>query len=678
FTGGDKGINFYDATLNNGNNKYFDVQNAAPVNTTKNKISPNTSTSFSPCADVSLPSITTQPLTQFLCSPSSTSATFSVIASSLNLPLFQWYKNDAAITGATSASYTATGLTLADTANKYTVKLTNLLGSVISTAVSVKYIIISQPSTATQTIATGNSYSFSGLKVSNILGMQWQKNGSPISGATASSYSIPVVNYADSGKYSALVTYSGGTCLSDVATLKTSIVLYSKSTGKLNQPGAWGVSLDGSGSSPLDFTRGEHTFIIANRSEAETGADLNIAGTLDVANVKMSISPNTTLQANKVTRSLSVGSIVASSTASLIVGNGSSSTDQSDLYFDAANNTLKNLTINAKNVVLHTALNITSGKNYGVLQVPYGTFNTSDLLTLKSDSLGTAGIAKSAGTIVGKVTIEKWTHARRAWRLIGAPISDVNAPTINAAWQEGATSSKANPNPGYGTHITGGTEANGFDLSPTNNASLKYLSSTGVWTTLSNTNKTPVTQYPAYMLFVRGNRSYNITTTTNYTTPTTTVLRVKGNVYQGSLAAKAVTAKGYTTVINPYASPINFAKVISRSTNIKKRIRVWDPTLAGDKGVGGWVIIDGTTGTYRSTPPSSYVTSVLQAGQGFVIESANGTTDGSLALDEDDKDFTSSTISSDRIAGLTNDTSLEVNLKLFNEDSSSSIADGIL
>ena len=247
-----------------------------------------------------------------------------------------------------------------------------------------------------------------------------------------------------------------------------------------------------------------------------------------------------------------------------------------------------------------------------------------------------------------------------------------------AAWQEGATTSSANPAPGFGTHITGGTEANGFDISPTNSPSLRLVNADGSWTGLANTNKTAITQYASYMLFVRGNRSYNISSTTNTTAPTTTVLRVKGNVNQGTLAATAVPAKGFITVTNPYAAPINFAKAISTSTNVKKRIRVWDPTLAGTKGTGAWVIIDGTTGTYRATPPSVYVTSVLQAGQGFIVESADGVNNGSLVLNEDDKDFTSSTISGDRVEGSTMDTSLEVNLKLFNDDSTVSLTDGVL
>lgn len=669
-------IDFYDIT--NLTTKIFDIQNTNPTNTIKLPVTPNTVLSLLSCSDVTIPAITKQPSTQYLCSVATTSATFSVTASSSNTPTYQWYKNSAAISGATASSYTAAGLTMADTANAYSVAVTNTAGTSTSSNVYVKYIILSQPSPVSQYLATGNSASFSGIKISNAVSMQWQKNGNAISGATSSSYSISTVNYADSGKYTVLVSYNGGTCTSDVAALKTSVILYSKASGKLNVPGSWGVNTDGSGSSPVDFTRSEHTFIVSNRAEAETGASLTIAGTLDIANANTILTAGTTLQANRITRSLTTGSIVANPTASLVVGNANTAADPSDLYFNATSNTLRNLTINANTVALRTALNLASGTNYGVLQVNSGTFNTSDLLTVKSDSLGTAGIAKSAGTITGKVTIEKWMHARRAYRLIGAPITSVNAPTINAAWQEGATNSSANPAPGFGTHITGGTEANGFDLSPTNSPSLRLVNIDGTWTGLANTNKTAITQYASYMLFVRGNRSYNISSTTNTTAPTTTILRVKGNVNQGTLAATAIPAKGYITVTNPYAAPINFARVINTSTNIKKRIRVWDPTLAGTKGTGAWVIIDGTTGTYRATPPSTYVTSVLQAGQGFIVESADGVNAGSLTMNEDDKDFTSATISGDRVVGSATDTSLEVNLKLFNDDSTISLTDGVL
>ena len=634
--------------------------------------------------NLEVPVITAQPATQTFCSPEATSSvTFRVTASSNTLLTYQWKKDGEAIDGATSSSYTATGLTSADTANAYSVTVTNNIGSIASDNAYVKYIIAAQP--ASQYLATGNAASFN-IQTPSATAWQWQKNGSNISGATSVSYAMSVVNYADSGSYKALVTYSGGTCTSNAAVLKTSIILYSKSTGNLNLPATWGVATDGSGSSPVNFTRDEHTFFVANRVAAETGADLTIAGRLDLSNGKVTITPGTTLTAGRITRLAqatglsSTGVLVSSATSNLSVTGIATATytGASDLYFDAIYDTIKNLTTSNHSVTLRSLLNITAGKNPGVLQVNSGTFTTSDALTLKSDINGTASIAQSAGTISGKITIERFIHARRAWRLIGAPVTLTNAPTINASWQEGATGSSANPNPGFGTHITYGAESDGFDQNPQKTFSVRVRNSSAAWVGIPATNKTLITDYPAYFIFIRGNRSYDILSTTNVTTPTTTILRVTGNVNQGIQAAKPIAASGLTLVANPYACPVSFASIVNSSSNLKKRIRVWDPTLAGAKGVGAWVILDGTSGTYKATPSSVSVSALLQAGQGFFVESSDGVNNGSMVINESAKDATGNTISSDRIGEADTDTSLAINLKLFNNDSTTAIADGVL
>ncbi len=633
----------------------------------------------------SLPSLTSQPVQQVLCSPSITTATFSVsVPQGISDFSYQWYKNGTAVTGATSSSYSPTGLTLADTANTYYVTVTNTVGTVKSNSAGFKYLITAQP--LSQVVATGNSVSFS-VGVSGVVSYLWQKNGVSISGATGSSYTLPVVNYSDAGNYTALVSYTGTTltCTSNAAVLKPSIVLYSKASGNLTLPSTWGVAADGSGSSPVDFTRNEHTFVLANRSSLSTGSSLTIAGTVDVANGKLTLTPGTTLTAGRIIRSGSTGTILSSSSSNLSVTGISTPaySGSSDLYFDAVNDTLHNLTIAttaAHTVTLHTALAITGGQTPGSVQVNGGgILATSDSLTLKSDINGTASIASSAGTINGKVTVEKFIHARRAWRLLSAPVSSTNAPSINAAWQEGAISSTDNPHPGFGTHITYGALSDGFDQNPQKSFSMKvYNSTTSSWVSVPATKTTAITSYPAYFIFIRGNRSYNITTTTNYTTPMTTVLRATGNVNQGTIAARPVAATGLTLVANPYASPVNFTKMVSAGSNVKARYRVWDPSLAGDKGTGAWVTVDGSTGTYKSIPPSSYVANTLEAGQGFFVETGDGKTAGSLLFTEAVKDATLSTTSADRIGGATTDTSLEVNLKLFNADTTTAIADGVL
>ena len=157
------------------------------------------------------------------------------------------------------------------------------------------------------------------------------------------------------------------------------------------------------------------------------------------------------------------------------------------------NNKIKNLTI-SNNVTLADTDSIT-----GTLTISDGkTFSTNDNLVLKSDANGTANIApltvdgsgNATSFIEGNVSIERYIPARKAWRLLSAPVKSSTSSTICGAWQEGSygTSFAPNPNPHYGVHITGGTILNGFDQSPTNQTSIKYYNnSTNAFTALPST-----------------------------------------------------------------------------------------------------------------------------------------------------------------------------------------------
>ncbi len=164
-----------------------------------------------------VPIILTQPATQSFCSATtSSSATFNVNAFSTSDMTYQWKKNGADIVGATSASYTATGLTLADTANAYSVTLTNSVGAITSDNAYVKYVILNQPSSLY--LAVGSTATFA-VSASGATGYQWQKGNAKIKDATFSAYSRTNVALTDAGTYTAMVYYSGGTCTSNAATL---------------------------------------------------------------------------------------------------------------------------------------------------------------------------------------------------------------------------------------------------------------------------------------------------------------------------------------------------------------------------------------------------------------------------------------------------------------------------
>lgn len=71
-------------------------------------------------------------------------AAFQVTAAGVPQPTFQWYRNGAAITGATQATLTLSGITLQD-AGDYTVTVSNNLGSVTSVAARLTVAAIGSP-----------------------------------------------------------------------------------------------------------------------------------------------------------------------------------------------------------------------------------------------------------------------------------------------------------------------------------------------------------------------------------------------------------------------------------------------------------------------------------------------------------------------------------------------------
>jgi len=127
--------------------------------------------------------------------------------------------------------------------------------------------------------------------------------------------------------------------------------------------------------------------------------------------------------------------------------------------------------------------------------------------------LGAAQVDRIEGSISGKMTIEQCFPKRRAFRLVSSPVTTSNS--IRANWQEGASGYLSNPNPGYGTHITGlgpnsnttddGT--NGFDYNTSGNSSLFTFDNTNAsWSAIPST-LVPLNAGNPYRLFVRGDRS---------------------------------------------------------------------------------------------------------------------------------------------------------------------------
>jgi hypothetical protein len=121
-------------------------------------------------------------------------ATLSVVATGSPVPTYRWLKDGAAITGATSSSYTIASVAAAD-AGRYTVQATNSAGTVTSSAVDVSVTSLTSGSGAV-TIATAGGTRIDGTVESGTGALV----AGVTTGATASTSVAPqIVSYSAKG-----------------------------------------------------------------------------------------------------------------------------------------------------------------------------------------------------------------------------------------------------------------------------------------------------------------------------------------------------------------------------------------------------------------------------------------------------------------------------------------------
>ena len=146
--------------------------------------------------------------------------TVSVTAAGNPAVAYQWRTNGTVILGATGSSYMITGAQTNNSAD-YDVIITNSMGSITSSVatVSVVYyppIISQQPVGGAVPVGTNFTLNVTATG-SPPLTWQWRTNGTPISGANASSYAINSAQLTDAGSYDVVVADSAGSVTSSVA-----------------------------------------------------------------------------------------------------------------------------------------------------------------------------------------------------------------------------------------------------------------------------------------------------------------------------------------------------------------------------------------------------------------------------------------------------------------------------
>jgi hypothetical protein len=168
------------------------------------------------------PTLTTQPASQTV--TVGQSATFSVTPAGTAPFTFQWNANGVAIPGAASSSYSTPATTLADNGTLFTVTVGNAAGQVTSAAATLTVQALVPPSLTTQPASLvalwGGIATFTVQASGSALTYQWFRNGSPLAGATAASFTTGVLAKADIGaSYTVVVANGAGSVTSQAAIL---------------------------------------------------------------------------------------------------------------------------------------------------------------------------------------------------------------------------------------------------------------------------------------------------------------------------------------------------------------------------------------------------------------------------------------------------------------------------
>ncbi len=267
-----------------------------------------------------------------------------------------------------------------------------------------------------------------------------------------------------------------------------------------------------------------------------------------------------------------------------------------------------------------------------------GNINNNGDLVFVSTATGNGELAAvpSTSNINGNITVQRYMSHNRSYRMVSSPVT--TGTTIHDNWQEGATSNTNDPNPGFGTHITGTLidQEDGFDATATGNPSMFTVDVPNqMFVPIDNTDVNTLTAGEAYLLFVRGDRSIDLT---NDLAANETILRAKGTLYSGTQTQNfdAVTAAGEFVMFgNPYQSAVDMTSVFSNpanSTNLNTAVYyVYDPTLA-DYGAYVTVSLPGGGNNTSGSNANQY----LQPGQGGQIATL-GAGVSSLVFNEIDK-----------------------------------------
>lgn len=497
-------------------------------------------------------------------------------------------------------------------------------------------------------------------------------------GGVASANNIVIDNKILRTQTNAILNVNGSLTIQNSGTLDMT------NGGQVNLNGAWSKTTGGiftAGIGTINYT-GTAAQIIApenyyNLTSSSTGNRTMSAGIVGVAG---------TFTKGTNTYAFSGGNIVdyngngAQSIAAFTAGTSTGATYDNLTLSNTGTKSLSGNTDVEGDLTLNNTIQLAVGGNY---------------LTLKSTATKTARVApvSAASSIsygTGRFVIERYFPGKRAWRLITAPVTVDATKTFFNSWQAGGNNSLSNGN--NGTFITGPNEsaANGLDVSPQHNFSLKTFNQLtsgfdGIGNTKAVTSLISGTSGAAglpdnvgYFMFVRGDRTSNNPQPFNPSViGNATTLRDTGRIQTQNYTFNCNPSSGthkYTLIGNPYASPVDFASLTRN--NVANKFWAWDPNLNGTNGVGGYAIVDLSLNNVTTVPAGGSTTQnqFIQSKQAFLVETTGGSPTISFA------EAAKSANNNLNVFRPTATTipSLIANLYVVSQDGQKSLSDGVL
>jgi len=316
--------------------------------------------------------------------------------------------------------------------------------------------------------------------------------------------------------------------------------------------------------------------------------------------------------------------------AVLKFGSGTANANGShDLTFNNTNDTAKFVELNHNG-----SFNVSSTGFLRIIETftsNSGTLNADDKIVLVSGTESThpdyeatnpypntAIVPESTGGNINGMRVERYFRGNRAWRFLSSPIDSDDSIFDN--WQQGGL----NPGDGgylehIGTHITGGSAADGFDQNASGNTSLfNYDNSGSTWTSYDNTNVTTLEVGQNYYTLVRGDRSVDLTINDFGNSPET-VLRSTGSLYIGDFdrTYNTISTGEYIATGNPYQAPVDMNQVRAESsTSFTDEMWVW---VQESNTTGQYALITLSTGD-NSLPGLSNANEILQPSQAVFVQ----------------------------------------------------------